>query len=317
MAFRGLSLRIRVFILAVSLAVSAVGCGGSETIDDKGDGSKISVVVSVFPLALAAKAVGGNLVEVLDLTPPGVEPHDLELTTDQVDALADADLALMMGNDFQPDLEEVAKKREGPTKAMMEIAAVSGASADAGFDKSLKGDPHVWLDPSRMMAIANEIKDALGEIDPGNKAEYVSNYESYSQELEALDARFSDALKNCKRRTIVVAHEAFGWLATRYGLTQLSLAGRSPEQEPDPRQIAELANRMRDEGITTVFTEPLAPKDVAKTLANEANARVAILDPLEVLYPDHKEGNRKEATYRSVMEANLEALVVALDCDQT
>ncbi len=317
MAFRGLSFRIKVSILAVSLVVSAVGCGGSETIEDKDEGSKISVVASVFPLALAAKAVGGNLVEVLDLTPPGVEPHDLELTTDQVDALAEADLALMMGNDFQPDLEEVAKKREGPTKAMMEIAAVSGASADAGFDKSLKGDPHVWLDPSRMMAIANEINDALGEIDPGNKAEYVSNYERYSQELEALDARFSDALKNCKRRTIVVAHEAFGRLTSRYGLVQLSLAGRSPEQEPDPRQIAELAKRMRDEGITTVFTEPLAPKDVAKTLAHEANAKVAILDPLEVLDSDQKQGNRKEATYRSVMEANLKALVVALDCDQT
>lgn len=301
----------RLSCCVLAMALVAVGCGDDGLRDDAEDSSKVSVVASVFPLAEAARAVGGSLVNVIDLTPAGVEPHDLELTTHQVDMVYDARLVLVMGNAFQPGLEEVARKRKGPTSVLLESPTVSKNGVEGAAGEALADDPHVWLDPLRMGAIVGEIVEALGNVDPDNEAAYASNGKRWVAELQALDARFVRALTTCERRTIVVAHEAFGWLALRYGLTQLSLAGISPEAEPDPRRTADLAERMKAEEITTVFTEPLAPVGVAELLAGEAGAKVATLDPLEVL---NEEQEKKGATYRSVMEANLIALGTALDC---
>ncbi len=278
------------------------------------------MVAGVFPLAEVARAVGSELVDVVELASPGVEPHDLELTTDQVDALLDADLVLAVGKGFQPGVEEVAHRRSGPTRLVLEIPdpAKGVEGADTGERRTVEGagtgladDPHVWLDPRYMEAIVDEVAAALSSIDPDHESDYGRGARRLVDDLRTLDTLFARTLATCERHTIVVAHQAFGWLARRYGLTQLSLAGRSPEQEPDPRHLADLAERMRSEGITTVFTEPLAPEGLAETLAREAGAKVATLDPLEVSTADEHDTH---AGYGSVMEANLAALSSALGC---
>jgi len=262
----------------------------------------VTVVASFFPLAEAAEQVGGRHVRVRDLTPPGVEPHDLELDTDDVDAILDADLAIVLGEGFQPAVEASADDRDGPTLVVL----------DAVAHRRLLDDPHVWLDPIRHRAIVDAVAASLSRVDPAHARAYRANAARFGARLDALDAAYVRGLAHCESRTIVTAHEAFGWLAARYHLRQLGVAGVDPEREPDPDRLAALAELARRHGATTVFTEPLVSARLARTLAREAGGlRIAVLDPLEGL------GEARRAAgegYVSVMERNLRHLRRALRC---
>lgn len=271
------------------LAVALTGaCAGGEAGGDR----RVDVVAGFAPLAEVAARVGGDLVRVQNLTPAGAEPHDLELDTDAVDAVEDADVVVFVGGGFQPALQEVAS-RTGAT-------VLDVLPADAGED------PHVWLDPRQLVRIVEAVGDALSAAAPDDARTFEANAEAYVGELEALDAELQQGLATCERRLLVTTHAAFGHLADRYGLTQRSIAGSSPEAEPDPATLGALADVVDAEGVTTVFTEPLVAPDVAETLAREAGVQTAVLDPIESLAGD--------ATYLTVMRANLAALRAALGC---
>ena len=268
-----------VLVPALLLSLAAAGCAGGS--DASGDG-RTEVVAAFFPLAEAARLVGGPDVHVTDLTPPGVEPHDLELTTEQVDRILDADVVVVLGGGFQPAVEDVAEDRDGPTVVVFD-------ALDLDSD-----DPHVWLDPTTMARIVEVVADALD----GDAADVVA-------ELEQLDARYERALGSCESDVVVSAHAAFGHLLDRYGLREESVSGLVPEGEPDPARLDELADLVEREGVTTVFTEPLLPERVADTLARETGAEIATLDPLE---------SDPGTTYVEAMDANLDRLTEGLRC---
>ena len=278
---------------------------------------KISIVATFYPLAWMVERIGGDRVSVTNLTPPGVEPHDLELAPDQVDALTDADLAVVMGRSFQPGPEKIAGGRSKPTVVILEaVGAGEGLVEEhqddaVGHDHADGLDPHVWLDPRLFSAARGELVGALSAIDPSGASEYVSRSEALGVELAELDRSMETGLKTCSRRTIVTAHEAFGRLASRYGLTQEGIAGLSPDAEPDAQRIAELADLVKKQGLTTVFFEELAPQNFADTLAREAGVKTAMLSPLEAPTPDEIASG---SSYLTVMQTNLETLRAALDC---
>jgi zinc transport system substrate-binding protein len=164
----------------------------------------------------------------------------------------------------------------------------------------------VWLDPTAMARITGRVATALARIDPSGAAGYRARARAWEAELEALDRAFAQGLAHCRSRVIVTTHAAFGALAKRYGLRQEAVVGSSPEAEPDPARLDELVDLVRREGVTTVFTEPLAPRRLAATLARETGADVAVLDPVETL--------ARGADYVSVMRRNLAALRAALGC---
>jgi zinc transport system substrate-binding protein len=279
---------------AISLVLlAALGLAGCQPRSGEGGGDgRLHVVAGFAPLAEVATRVGGDAVDVADLTPAGVEPHDLELDTDAVDAVEDADLVLYLGGGFQPAIEDVAPRTEGNALDLLPDDA--------------DGDPHVWLDPMKLAAMAEQVRDALSDRRPDDAATFAANAADYVAELGDLDAALFDGLETCERRTIVTAHAAFGHLAARYALEQRSIAGRSPEAEPDPSTLAELADVVADEGVTTIFTEKLVAPDVAETLAREAGVRTAVLDPIE--------GLADGATYETAMRSNLATLRTALGC---
>lgn len=300
-----------VSIFLVVIALVSVGC--SKQNDDSADDRKrIKVVGTVFPLAEVARNLGGALVEVEELTTPGAEPHDLEPTTVQTDDLLDADLVVGVGKGFQAGSEEVIAQRSGPSQLVLELPSLVNKMPSSGGT-----DAHVWLDPQAMMAISDATAQSLSDVDPDHQGVYRANASRFRSELQALDSKYEATLAGCRRHTIVVAHRAFGWLARRYGIKQLSLAGTSPEQEPDPRRLGDLAKQIKQEGITTVFNEPLAPEGVAEALARESGAKVAILDPLEVARVGDKKTKGTKRTYFSVMESNRVALAKALDCGES
>jgi zinc transport system substrate-binding protein len=308
----------------VALAVTA--CGDDDQAGSDGGSDGLGVVASFYPIAEAATRVGGDRVEVTNLTPAGVEPHDLELAPDDVDRLEDAEVVLYLGEGFQPAVAEIAERQDDAAVDLM-----AGIDLEAGASEALEAeeggeegggeaeegdehsglDPHFWLDPTLMSAAVDEIEAALAEAAPEDADTFAANAQAYKDELAGLDQDMETGLASCERDEIVTSHAAFFYLSQRYGLTQLPIAGLSPESEPDPDRLADLADQIENDGITTVFYETLVSPDVAETLAREADVDTAVLNPIEGL-TDEQVG--AGADYASVMRENLAALRDALGC---
>jgi zinc transport system substrate-binding protein len=271
------------------------GCGG----DDEGGGRE-TVVAAFYPLAWAAEEVGGASLHVVNLTPPGAEPHDIELTPRQVDEVRSADLALYLGRGFQPALEDALADRAGPS---VDLLAGQDLAPAAGGEEEVSFDPHVWLDPSRLAQMVAKIGDELDRDAAARELE---------SRLQALDRELESGLATCGRHELVTSHAAFGYLAKRYGLEQIALTGISPEAEPSPRDLERLIDEVEESGATTVFFETLVSPRLAQTVAREAGAKTAVLDPLEGLTEDELAAGDD---YVSVMRRNLSALREALACD--
>jgi zinc transport system substrate-binding protein len=274
---------MRTLAVAFLLALPVVALAGCS--DDESD-ARPTIVASFYPLAWAAEGVAGEDYRVVNLTPPGVEPHDIELTPSDVQTIDDARLVVYVGGGFQPAVEDAVASRDGRS-----LDVLDGSS-----------DPHIWLDPVRFARSVAGIARTLGDITAARPA---------LRRLQRLDSEYRVGLGECDRRVIVTTHAAFGELAARYGLTQISLAGSSPEAEPRPRELEDLVDEVRASGATTVFTEPLVSSEVAETVAREAGASVATLDPIEGLSRERLDAGEG---YPSVMRSNLAALRKGLGC---
>jgi zinc transport system substrate-binding protein len=297
----------RLAILA-ALAFLLAGCGGGDDAQTE-NGHRLEVVASFFPVAEAATRVGGELARVVNLTPVGVEPHDIELTPRQVDRLEDADLVLYLGKEFQSGVEEIAERRDhGRVDLLAEVELAGGDEAD---HEESGPDPHFWLNPLLMVDAVDAIADALSQMAPAAEEVFRGNAQRYQDELTALDEDFERGLADCDRKEIVTSHAAFSYLAERYGLTQIAIAGVSPEAEPDADRVAALAGEIDAKGITTVFFEQLVSPEVAETLARETGAKTAVLNPLEGLSREDVDAGKD---YAAVMRENLAALRDALGC---
>ena len=274
-----------ILILLAAVAVSGCGSGSSA-----GAPGKTSVVAAFYPLSFAAEEIGGDGVDVTNMTPPGAEPHDVELSVRDVEKVRSADVVLYLGNGFQPSVERAVDGAEGESIDLLDGLAVRDR------------DPHVWLDPVRYEEIVHRIGEAL---------ERPAAAKGFSHRVERLDREFRRRLAHCERHEIVTSHEAFGYLAARYGLEQIAITGVSPESEPTPRTLERVIDEVRASGATTVFSEPLVSSRIADTVARETGTRTAVLNPLEGLTDD--ELDRGE-DYFSVMRENLAALRRALGC---
>ena len=294
-------------------AMILTGCGGAA--DSPGQDG-LTVVAGFYPLEWAAARVGGDRVGVSSLTPPGAEAHDLELAPQDVAAITDADLMVYLDG-FQPALDEAAAAEAGdsawdagpaadlsPATAPHEDEAHGdeGAPEDDHADEETV-DPHFWLDPVRLAAVGDALAERLTELDPDGARVYEQNAAALRTDLEGLDAEMQQGLANCATDTLVTAHDAFGYLADRYGFEVVGISGLSPSQEPDPAQLAEIADLVSEREVTTIYTETLVDPAVAETVAAEAGVQTAVLDPLEGL-TDESAGD----DYLAVMRANLATL---------
>jgi zinc transport system substrate-binding protein len=282
--------RAVIVLTLASLVLLGAGCGA----DEQGSGRR--VVAAFYPIAYAAERVA-PAARVENLTPAGAEPHDLELSARDVERVHEADVVLYFGEGFMPALEKAVEGDEHAVDLLAGQRLVKGAE---GGETVL--DPHVWLAPMRYASIVREIADALGR--PASADELVS-------ELKRLDQQFRRGMSDCERHQIVTSHAAFGYLARAYGLEQIPLTGLSPEAEPSAKAIEGLVRQVKEGGATTVFFETLVSPKLAQTVAREAGARTAVLDPIEGLTEDEIANG---ADYFSVMRENLAALRTALGC---
>ena len=301
---------------ALPLVLLLAACGSSANDSD----DTTTVVASFSPFAFVAEQVGGSHVDVENLTSPGVEPHDLELKPKQVGDVQNADL-IVYEEHFQAAVDEAVKQTDRSSKDTVDVASVvklkplQPGAEEEGHDHGAEGhdeaeeDPHTWLDPQNMVAVTKAVEAKLSAVDPDHASDYAANAAKLTSELETLGTEFATGLKTCRTRTIVTSHAAFQYLAARYDLTQVPIAGIDPANEPSPAQLADITNLVRKEKITTVFTEELVSPAIAETIAKEAGVKTATLDPIEGL-SDATKGQ----TYLTLMHKNLETLRKANSC---
>ena len=289
------------------LMVVSGACSSGST---AGDATKLKVVAGFYPLAEAATEVGGDLVTVQNLTPPGVEPHDLELTPQEIADIQEADIVLYLGEGFAPAVEQAVGDAKGVAIDLLQGMPLHPGVPEPGESGPVT-DPHVWLDPVLYRQVVARVEDALAQASPVGASTFHSNAASFDTELSGLDSGYRAGLTGCARKVIVTSHAAFGYLAARYGLTQEPIAGLSPDVEPSAQRLSELADLASRDGVTTIFTEELVSPKIAETLAHEVGVTTAVLNPLEGLTKQEVSAGQD---YTSVMRANLKVLQKALGC---
>jgi zinc transport system substrate-binding protein len=281
-------MRTIIILIVAGLALAAAGCGSSSA----ARGSKTKVVAAFYPLAYAAEQIGGSHVSVENLTPAGAEPHDLEISPRNVADVQSADLVLLLGHGFQKQVESAA----GHGKHVLLLLDTPGLRRFAN------GDPHVWLDPKRYELIAERIGNALRR--PAATRAFV-------RRLQALDREYARGLARCARREIITSHQAFAYLGQRYHLDQVAITGLTPESEATPKDLEHVIQVARKTHATTVYFERLVSPRLADTVAREAGARTAVLDPIEGLT---KSRQARGENYFTLMQHNLAALRGGLGC---
>lgn len=302
-------MRIVLILATASLAAVAAGCGTDDPSVTAAQRGRPLVVAAFWPLAELAREVAGDAAVVVNMTPTGDSPHEVELTPRQRGEIGDAALAVVLGRRFQPEIEDAAAEREGPTvEVLAELDLPDRSDGRRG-----PADPHVWLDPTIMGSVATLVADAIAALLPDEAHDVRGRAASIVERYVELDARIEQGLESCRLTIIATHHEAFGWYAARYGLTNVALHGVSPGERtaPDPERLAALSTLVEDGSVATLFTEPLTPGSWLEVVGDEHGLDVRSLNPYEGLTA------REDADgldYEETQLANLRALRENLDC---
>mgnify|MGYP000854186531 FL=1 len=329
-------------LCAAASAVALAACsGGTGTTAASGQsGSQgLRVMASFYPLKYLTEQVGGAHVTVTSLTPDGAEPHDLDLSPAVVDSIGRADAVVYLKG-FQTAVDE-AVEQQSPKTAIDLAPAVtlvdagegsnhpadedeegqSGHEEQSGHEGHEEGhsheghehhhdmakDPHFWLDPQRMADAASFIGEQLAAADPANANDYRANASTTADSMRQIAETLGNRTASCESKTFVTAHTAFGYLADRAGLTQVGISGLDPDSSPSAARLQEIAEVVKSQGVTTIFTESLIDPKVAQTLADDLGIGTAVLDPIESQADASKD-------YTAVMNENIDALAKALNC---
>lgn len=325
--------RAAAILLSAALVFSAAGCGSSQDFDtqifttgmngqaqqeenaDSAEG-KLRVMASFYTMADFAEKIGGDRADITCMVPTGTEPHDWEPSTTDITGLERADVFIYNGAGMEHWAEDVTESLEN--KELLVVEASQGVKLHAEEEHDHEGhshshggyDPHVWLDPHNAKLEMENIKNAFVQADPDNGAYYEANYDKWAKVAEELDRKYREALADFAGRQIVTAHEAYGYLCSAYGLEQVGIDGLSPDQEPNPKRMADIIDFVRENQIRAVFFEELSGSKTAETVAAETGIRLLALSPLEGLSGEELEAGED---YFSVMEKNLEQLLLSLE----
>ena len=321
--------RFLALMAITTLALSACASGTPTTNTPASDAANTSsgsaaapgvtkVSVAFYPLEYAATKAGGDKVNVTNLTLPGQEPHDLELTPQQITSLEEADLVVYLKG-FQPAVDKAVEQSGAKNKLdLSQVIQLHPATEDHDHDSDAgetedhdhgTTDPHFWLDPTLEAKAVDAIANELSKINADNKSTYETNAKNVTNDLTALDEEYKSSLTNCQVKTIITTHAAFGYLTERYGLEQIGISGLSPNEQPSPARIAKVQEEAKEHGVTTIFFETLTSDEVAKAIAGDLALKTAVLDPIEGITTESAGQD-----YPSVMKANLDAIKQANGC---
>jgi len=298
---------IYIGFLAIFLFV-ITGCGSASGSKAGLVQGKVNVVTSFYPLYDFTRNIGGDYVNVINLVPAGVEPHDWSPKSRDIKNMTNAQVFVYQGAGFEgwvgDFLQTIPKD-----SSLKVVEASQGSELIKTSDTKEAYDPHAWLSPLNAVKMANNIKNALVAADPVHKDAYEQNYQTYAAKLKDLDARYRTELAKTTKKEIAVSHQAFAYMCRDYGLTQLAIMGLSPEAEPTAQDLKNMNQYIKDHQLKYIFFEELVSDKLAKTLAKDANVDTMVLNPLEGLTAEQEKAGKD---YISIMDDNLKNLVKAL-----
>lgn len=273
---------------------------------------KLQISASVYPVAYFAQEIGGVHAEVFTITPAGAEPHDYEPSSRDIAKITDSSILFLNGSGLEAWANNVAKNLDSQNTVVVTVGGWFGTQ-----EINEKGhavlDPHFWLSPTLAKAMVNKMVIVFEQKDPANAAYYAANAVALKTHLDQLNGEFAAGLSHCAQKDIITSHAAFGYLASSYGLTQVPIAGLSPDTEPSSKQIAEVADFAKKNNIKYIFFESLVSPKLSQTIASEVGARTLVLNPLEGLTPKDIAAGKN---YFTEMRNNLSNLQIALQCNK-
>lgn len=307
-------------IMAVVAAVSiALAFSGKRRHTSTGaDGAK-HITASFYTLAHFAQKVGKDAVTVHSVTPAGSESHDFEPTARDIKTIYSSGLFIYNGGGFDGWADKIRREAEKNGTAVLNISEALGLGAEAadsdhwnGREEGVGGfNPHFWLDPLLAIKEVEAVRDRLSKTYPAYTQAFNANAEAYIKELQGLHQRYEAGLKDCKKKDVIVSHDAFGRLGDRYPINFIPVVGISAEEEPSARRIREIAGIVKERSIGFIFFETLVSPKIAETIARETGAMTLVLDPIEGVI---SEKGRTDEDYISLMDKNLQNLRMALSC---
>lgn len=244
---------------------------------------QMAVTVSVLPQAYFVQKIAGDLVSVQTIVGTGDDPHTYEPTAEQMRVMTKSRLYFSIGVEFEeawlprfiaanPNLEIVDS-----AAGVQRVAMAAGHGEHGG--EEVENDPHIWFSPARVKLVSQNITAALQAADPAHADVYRANLAAWLKEVDAVDADIRAALAGTSRNTFLVIHPAWGYFASEYGLTMLSI--ESHGQEPGPEELGEVLSQARENGVSTVFVQKGISQKLAQSIAEQlGGAQVVELDPM-------------------------------------
>ena len=312
--------KICIFLLSILLLTIPASCQSAPAaMPDE----RLQVITTIYPVYDFATKVGGDSVNVTSIIPAGAEPHDWEPTPSDIIKIQEADVFIYNGAGMEFWVDSVLTSVSSESLIIVNAsdtltlrpASASGEEHDESEadveDEHEHGayDPHVWLDPLNAKEQMHVIMDAFVQADPDNKINYETNFQTYATAFDQLDKEYSDAITPLSDKNIVVAHEAYGYLCDRYGLSQIPIEGISADSEPDAARMADIIDFVNENKVRVIFSEELLSPRVAEAIASETGASTDVLNPIGGLTEKQLQDGED---YFSIMRKNLKALVRAL-----
>ncbi|HET8670127.1 MAG TPA: zinc ABC transporter substrate-binding protein [Candidatus Saccharimonadales bacterium] len=295
-----MNIRKIIILLFLAFGLSFLAVWLNKADQQKGEGDKLTITASYYPLYDFARNIGGDKVAVTNITPAGAEPHDYEPSPSTLVKVKESDVFVYNGGSFEPWVNNLLGSYPHiKVRASQDIKLLEG------------NDPHFWLDPLLARQIVVNIKNGLIAADPSHSEYYSSRAKRYIHTLEKLDEDFRNGLASCSKQTVISSHDALSYIAKRYGFQVEPIAGLSPEEDPSAARLAELSDLVRSEGLEYILFETLVSPRLADTIAQETGAKTLVFDPIEGLT---NEDQKKGKDYLSVQRENLSGLRKALAC---
>ncbi|MDD5373975.1 MAG: metal ABC transporter substrate-binding protein [Sulfurimonas sp.] len=307
-----MNLKNKILITAVAVFVSLIIF--ITPLNAKEPTQKPTVVASTFSLYDISKNIAGESAEVFMILPFGVDVHSYEPSPKEMIKISKSDLVLYSGAGLEPWIGGFKfKNRAVDISRYVELKKPNGEHEHHGDAKHKHNsvDPHYWQDLQNMIKATERIAEELAQLFPQNKSLYIKNRDNYINMLKNLDADYKKKLSVCKLDTIIVNHDAFSYLANRYGFHVEALSGLSPEAEPSPKNMIKLIAHVKEHKVGTVFFESFASDKAIKSIAKEANVKVDVLQPLGNITADEAKSG---LSYEDIMRANLQKISQALEC---
>jgi zinc transport system substrate-binding protein len=321
------------FILlgALALILFLSACSKTEKTESSEDTKQLTVFTTIYPLEFFTERIGGDLVKTENIVPPGSDAHSVEINSKTMIKVAESDAFIHTGTGVEGFADSVADSLEKEDVVIVSasenidftssnVEAPDQHGEEEGADEhSEEGheehgesdiDPHVWLDPKRSISIAENIKNALVQLQPENKEAFEDNFITLKNDLEKLDSEFNNMVSQSKTKTFIVSHSAYGYWEDAYGLKQIGISGLSPTDEPSQKQLTEVIDLVKENNLQYIFFEPNLKNKVAEAVQNETGTKALTLNNLESITGENIKNNED---YFVIMRKNIDALKQALN----